>query len=105
MRLFPACAIRHCPAQAVTPVASRPALTTNSDGDEDDRRIAESAQRLVQIEHAGEIQRERRAERHEHDRKRSQTNSTTIAMMIANIIQIGSRGRGLRVGFRAASRT
>ena len=31
VRLVPACAISSCPAQAVTPVASSPALSTNSE--------------------------------------------------------------------------
>ena len=31
VRLSPACRIRNCPVQAVTPVASSPALTTNSE--------------------------------------------------------------------------
>ncbi len=57
------------PAQAVTPVASSDSLTTNSDRDEDDGRVAEPRERLGEREHAREEQRERDADRDDAERE------------------------------------
>ena len=66
--LSPARATSCCPAHAVTPVASRASLTTNSDGDEQHRRIAEPGERLVEIEDVGRPQRQCRADGDDLDR-------------------------------------
>ena len=66
-RLCPAWAIRPCPAHARHTGGIEASADDEQRCDEYDRGVAESAQRLGEIEHASEIQRERRAEDHQND--------------------------------------
>ena len=56
------------PAQAVSPVPSRPSATTNSAAMSDDGRIGEAGEGLLQVEHPGGEQGERHADRDEPGR-------------------------------------
>src|SRR4051812_42570574 len=85
VRDSPACAIRDWPAQVVTPVASSPALTTNSEAMKitagSPSPASDSCSVVTPVKYsASAVARDTRT-----TGKRSQINSTTIAMTIAKV--------------------
>ena len=69
VRLAPARAISCCPTQAVTPVDVQGLADHEEGGDEDDRGVAEAGEGLVEGEHAGGVEGQRRADGHQLHRE------------------------------------